>query len=253
MPITTTTDEAGVDHSLPNGIDALKTEAGANDRASATTQSTSSFLSLSPEIRNMIYTEYFLLVSAKQDGTFHFTYNVRHHSQLACITEATQVHLICTLLALCKQINQEATSLFWSSMTFRSGFPDSRLLQTSAHLFQVLPDLQRHPLVLPLRSVHHIQLELFYDEPSMFILCKFWDLAKFGSNNLNLKLFWYGDPSDSRPLKHVPFCTSFNCERSLVIDFFHKIRAYQRELEERNVSLMLSKEEKLEWLTKLSS
>jgi hypothetical protein len=250
---TTTIDEATADHSSPNSIDTLNTETNANDRAAATTQSISSFLSLPPEIRTMVYTQYFFLVSANQDGTFHFTYNVRHYSQLACITEAKQVHLICILLALCKQINQEARSLFWSSMTFRSGFPDSRLLQTSAHLFQVLPDLQRHPLVLSLRSIHHIQLELFYNEPSMFIFFKFWDLARFGSNNLELKLFWYGDPSNSRPLKHGPFCTSFNCERSLVINFFHKIRAYQRELEERNGSLELTREEKVKWLTELSS
>jgi hypothetical protein len=250
---TTTIDEAAVGHSTPDGIDTLNTETNVNDRAVATTQSVSSFLSLPLEIRNMVYNEYFLLVSANQDGTFHFIYNARHHSQLACITEATQIHLICTMLALCKQINQEARSLFWSSMTFRSGFPDSRLLQTSARLFQVLPDLQHHPLVFPLRSVHHIQLDLFYNEPSMFTLFKFWDLARFGSNNLELKLFWYGDPSNSRPLKHGPFCSSFNCERSLVIDFFHKIRAYQRELEEGNVSLELTTEEKLDWLTELSS
>lgn len=87
----------------------------------------------------------------------------------------------------------------------------------------------------------------------MSVLSKFWDLARFGSNNLKLKLVWYGDPSNPRPLKHGPLCTSVSCERSLVINFYHKIRALQRELEERNVSLALTGEEKLKLLTELSS
>jgi hypothetical protein len=153
---TTPSGEAAACHSLPGSIDILNTVVTAKNRVALTARSTSSFLSLPLEIRNIVYTEYFLLVSANQDGQFHFTYNTRHHPPLACITEAIQVHFKCSLLALCRQIKQEVRSLFWSSMTFKSACFDSRLLQTSARLVQILPDLQHHPLVAPLRSVHHI-------------------------------------------------------------------------------------------------